>query len=917
MISDSAHEPTLSALGTVSEDAHKYRSLFDSNGMAHSEIEISTGRFTKVNDRFCRMVGYTFDELIGGMTFLDITHPDDRRATREAIQRLCETEANSVELEKRYLRKDGTVLWVRINSTVVRDSKGNPVKILKCAHEIMDRKRAEQVLLEMQEASDRQRRLYEAILTNTPDLAYVFDLNHRFIYANDILLRMWDKTWDEAIGKTCLELGYEPWHAEMHDREIEYVVSTKQSIRGEVPFKGSFGLRIYDYIFVPVLDASGNVEAVAGTTRDITELKIVHESLHASEQRVRLATEAVELGLWVWNLSDGQLMWENDQPYKIFGIDKEQAVISVDAFINDFLLPEYVDQFQSSVRDLDIGFSKFLFTCEIRRPDQSVRWIELNGRPMASEDGSMLMHGTVEDITDKKLAEESSHKVAESNAKFKTLFEQGNLLALVLSVDGTVIEVNRLAIESCGFKREDVIGFPFWDCGWWSPCRDLSASVRAATYQAAQGQIFRSEMKYFVADGSQRFVDLMITPVTDEDGNVLFISPTGTDVTERKALEDQILRQADELAEQSRRKDEFLAMLGHELRNPLAPIRSAVELLKSQDQVGDVAIQGHARAIIERQVDNLTKLVGDLLEVSRVLSGRIRLDLEPLDLKHSIQQALQTTSPLIEQKGHKVIVNLCSEPLWAHADPTRFEEILVNLINNAAKYTPDHGVIHIDCARNQLQGSIRVRDNGVGIDKELLPKIFDLFTQAERSLDRSEGGLGIGLSLARRLVEMHGGSIEVHSPPQDHSEGSEFAVMLPLIEPPKSEDAVPGFEAEPESRDLKVLVVDDNYDLVTVLTYALKAKGYEVHIARNGPDGLAAAQETLPDVVLLDIGLPGISGFDVASGIRATVSKPIRLIALTGYGRDSDIAMAREAGFDGHLTKPFHLHDLDRLMSPT
>jgi CheY-like chemotaxis protein/two-component sensor histidine kinase len=346
--------------------------------------------------------------------------------------------------------------------------------------------------------------------------------------------------------------------------------------------------------------------------------------------------------------------------------------------------------------------------------------------------------------------------------------------------------------------------------------------------------------------------------------------------------------------------------------------------LRLQERPGsENGIQREAREVIERQVTNLTKLVSDLLEVSRVVSGRIRLDRQTIDLNQVIEHAIQTVTPLIEQHKHALVLNLSSEPCWCDADPTRIEEVFINLLSNAAKYTPDGGRIDVSCEQphGENHAQVRVRDNGVGIDRELLPRIFDLFTQADRSLARSAGGLGIGLSLAHKLVDLHGGSIKVDSPPQSGGVGSEFIVRLALTSAPRRPEApVSTAEKSAKPEGVRVLVVDDNIDSATMLATLLRHAGYSVQAAYTGPDGLKVALQWRPDTVLLDIGLPGLDGYEVARRLRGDAvlgesGQKMRLIALTGYGRDTDIALAREAGFDEHMVKPIDLDKLNELMA--
>ena len=363
-------------------------------------------------------------------------------------------------------------------------------------------------------------------------------------------------------------------------------------------------------------------------------------------------------------------------------------------------------------------------------------------------------------------------------------------------------------------------------------------------------------------------------------------------------------------------------MLSHELRNPLAAIHCATPLLEPHGPAGgEDEVHSQARGIIERQTDNMTRMVNDLLEVSRVVSGRLRLDLHPVDLNRVLQHAIQTASPLIEQHRHSLTLHPSAEPLWIHADAMRIEEVFVNLLNNAAKYTDAGGRIEVWCepAGSGAEGmaQVRVRDNGMGIPPQLLPRVFDLFTQADRSLDRAQGGLGIGLTLVHRLVALHDGSVEAVSPPAGETQGSEFLVHLPMT----SATSAPGSEARntdahEKMEGLRVLVVDDNIDHAIMLATSLRQLGCSVQIADTGPEALKVGKEWRPQVMLLDIGLPELDGYAVARRLRADpATMAIRLIAVTGYGRDTDIQRARDAGFDGHLTKPVDLDALEQLMT--
>jgi signal transduction histidine kinase/integral membrane sensor domain MASE1/ActR/RegA family two-component response regulator len=374
--------------------------------------------------------------------------------------------------------------------------------------------------------------------------------------------------------------------------------------------------------------------------------------------------------------------------------------------------------------------------------------------------------------------------------------------------------------------------------------------------------------------------------------------------TERKRAEEALM-------EADRRKDEFLAMLAHELRNPLAPVRNALHVLRSPAADADAAAR--ARGVLERQVQHLTRLVDDLLDVSRVMRGRIELHKEPLDLGAAVARAVETVQPLMDARGHELTVELPAEPVPLEADLVRLAQVFANLLHNAAKYTEPGGDIRLSAAREDAGVVVRVRDNGVGIAADLLPHVFELFVQADRSIARSHGGLGIGLTVVRRLVEMHGGSVTAHSDGPDR--GSEFVVRLPVSAatlPPPGKSGGPGGPAPAR----RVLVVDDNADAADSLAQLLRLAGHEVRVAYDGPAALEAARTYRPDAVLLDIGLPGMSGYEVAKLLRTQPGpRPTLLVAVTGYGRQEDRRRSREAGFDVHLTKPVDPHELERVLT--
>ncbi|HZO15260.1 MAG TPA: ATP-binding protein, partial [Polyangiaceae bacterium] len=368
------------------------------------------------------------------------------------------------------------------------------------------------------------------------------------------------------------------------------------------------------------------------------------------------------------------------------------------------------------------------------------------------------------------------------------------------------------------------------------------------------------------------------------------------------------------LKEADRRKDEFLAMLAHELRNPLAPIRNAVQIFRAKGPPGP-ELQW-ATEVIDRQVHQMTRLVDDLLDMSRITRGKIELRKELVELGTVVESAVEACRPLIETWGHRLTVTVPPRPIRLYADPTRLAQVLANLLNNAAKYTNQGGRISLSAELASDEVILAVRDSGIGIQETMLPEIFDMFTQVERSVGRSEGGLGIGLTLVQRLVELHGGTVEARS--EGAGKGSEFIVRLPVATDAQREAAGEGpSEAEhAHAPTRRILIVDDNRDAADSLGMLLRMVGNDVHTAHDGLEALGAAATFRPHVVLLDIGLPKLDGYEVARRIREQEGGPaMMLIALTGWGQEDDRRRSREAGFDHHLTKPVEFKTLQRLLA--
>jgi PAS domain S-box-containing protein len=511
----------------------------------------------------------------------------------------------------------------------------------------------------------------------------------------------------------------------------------------------------------------------------------------------------------------------------------------------------------------------------------------------------------VADLTEHKRRE----RLAADEAMARSILERVADAVVVCDAEGKVLRASRTAHALCG---QNPVLKSFQEM---FPLTVLRPGVEEATSSALgldptwRTETLRGLEVRLARPGGRRF-DLLLSagPLVVAGGDTLGTVVTLTDITALREAQEELRQRAEALQEADRRKDDFLAMLAHELRNPLAPIRAALDVMRLQGVEDPHLRQG--RDVIERQTQQLTRLVDDLLEVARINSGKIKLRRAPVEVARVVSTAVEAMRPAMDAKRHALAVSLPDEPLWLDADFARLVQVIGNLLHNAAKYTDEGGRVRVSVAREGNEAVVRVRDSGVGIPPHMLARVFDLFTQVDRSLDRSQGGLGIGLALVRRLVVKHGGQVEARS--EGAGKGSEFVLRFPLIAPPAAESAR-GESARdsgtPPSR--RVLIVDDNADSAEMMGALMEVCGHSVRVALSGAAALESAREFRPEVVICDIGLPLMDGYEVARRMRAEPSLAgVRLVALTGYGRPEDLRRSHEAGFDAHLVKPFDLAKL-------
>jgi PAS domain S-box-containing protein len=531
--------------------------------------------------------------------------------------------------------------------------------------------------------------------------------------------------------------------------------------------------------------------------------------------------------------------------------------------------------------------------------------IDDSAAPIRNEQGEVS--GCVlifRDVTAQRLVERDKANQLLTARLLASIVETSNDAIISKSLEGTIQSWNTAAERLFGYTAEEAMGRHI---SLVIPPERLVEEEQIITKLRAGQRIEHFETERIRKDGQHITVSLTISPIKDEAGNVTGASKIVRDVTERKRLEDNLRTLAADLSENDRRKNEFLATLAHELRNPLAPMSNMLEVLKRSD--GDREILKRAHETIERQLDQMVRLVDDLLDLNRITHDRLELRRSEVELSSVIQQAVEVALPLIDAAGHKLTVELPDEPVYLDADRMRLAQVFGNLLNNSSKYTKAPGAILLSAKRVDDEVVVTVKDNGAGIPADKLDSIFDMFMQIEGTSDRSQGGLGIGLTLVKRLVEMHGGSIESRS--AGEGMGSEFIVRLPVLGrrliSPEHRTGVP--RATPARR---VLIVDDNQDSADSLAMLMQITNNEAYLAHDGVEAVEAIEKHRPEVVLLDIGLPKLDGHEVCRRVRKQPwGKDIVIIALTGWGQEADRRKSQEAGFDGHLVKPI---DYDKLV---
>jgi PAS domain S-box-containing protein len=925
-----------------------------------------------------QLFGYTANEAIGRPITLLIP-PERQDEERMILDRLRGGE-HIEHYETVRVSKSARRIDVSLTISPVRDASGQIVGASKIARDVSARKRAERRLdaqnkvtqaladsTDVREAAPKILRALCALLDWQFATLWLLDergsvlrcaetYQARSVHLPRFEAATRDLVFERAVGLPgrVWAAGAPLWIADVtqDDNFPRLAVAASEGLHAGAAFPillNDAVLGVMDLFSVEVRDRDDVVvqvmASIGSQIGQFIERKRAEAALRASEERFRLMADAVPSIIWT-AAPDGTLTYANKRCFEHCSVTPAEDARAWPELVPH---PEDRDRCVAAWTTALRNGAPYEVDVRYRRHDGVHRWFVTRAVPLPGPSGEIVQwFGSSTDIDDRKHAEEKTQFLADASAALANLNDKESALQNVanLAVDSfadlCLVDVQSLdgAVRRLAVSHVDPAKVEF--------VRDLDRRypIRASAPHGVRRVLRTGEPEWAASMPDELLVDLAI----DEDhlramrslglrsyicvplkshgqvlGAITFVTAesgrtygpgdvkAAEDLAHRTVIAIENVRLLASLKDADRRKDEFLAILSHELRNPLAPIRNAVQIFRAR--AGPIPEVQWATEVIDRQLHHMTRMIDDLLDVSRITQGKIDLRKEPVDLATIVNGAVETSRPLVEKWGHELRVTIPPRPIHVDGDPTRLTQMVSNLLNNAAKYTPHGGRIGLTADQEGDQVTIQVKDNGIGIPADMLPHVFDLFTQVGGSGARSGGGLGIGLTLVKRLTEMHGGSVVVRS--DGPGKGSEFVVRVPAAgtlgrKAPKDAESGP----LPAPTRVRLLVVDDNLDAADSLAMVLRIIGHEVETANDGIAAVGAAAAFHPDVILLDIGLPKMDGYDVARHIREQAGgADVILVALTGWGQEEDRHRSRAAGFDHHLTKPVDFKDLKKLLA--
>jgi PAS domain S-box-containing protein len=704
---------------------------------------------------------------------------------------------------------------------------------------------------------------------------------------------------DEIIG-SHFSVFYPPEAIERGLPALELVVAARE---GRFEDEGwrmrKDGTRFWANVVITALHSpDGTLKGYAKVTRDLTERRRHEESLRYNEMRFRTLVEGVrDYAIFMLD-PDGDVATWNAGAQQIHGFTAKEVI---GTHFSRLMIPDGTERDRAQ-KELNIAAREGRFQEEgwRQRKNRDTFYANVVITAIRDDRGRLLGFSKITRDLTERLRHEAALRLSEE--RFRLLVESVVDYAIAtLDDEGMITSWNSGAERITGYRGQDIVGRHFSRL---YPAEDVQANKPwlQLTQARERGRV-NEESWRIRSDGTQFWANNVIAALPGTDAPRFSYYLVTQDLSHR--------RNAENLADTAQRMHEFIAMLAHELRNPLAPIRNAVALMGRrglQDPLTE-----SMRQTIDRQSQNLTRIVDELLDVNRVARGQFTIEKQCIDLRDVLSRAVETSRPVIDARAHRLHLSIGGQPIDCFGDPMRLAQVVVNILNNAAKYTPDGGDIWLSVESSQSRVELRIRDNGRGIDRASLDRIFELFMQIDPATGSALGGLGVGLALVRRIVELHGGTVQALS--DGIGKGSEFVVRLPLSRRATLVPAAaPAESAAERLATHRILVVDDNVDAATSLASLMAAHGHEVRTAFDGPSAIAVGQDFVPGVAMLDIGMPGMNGYDVARALRTSMPECV-IIAVTGWGHDAAKRQSREAGFNHHLVKPVGESELLRLLA--
>jgi len=874
---DSSHDKSKGAAG---ESERLLRLITDRSPVLIAYIG-TDGTYKFVNKPYAERFGLRQQDLVG-RTIRDVLGEEAYASIEPYVDAALRGERGEFEME--LASGEMGAHYVRGAYEPEFDEVGQLAGFVTMVIDITDRKQAE-------ERISIEERFSDLMVNSLPGVFYLINDQGRFL--------RWNKHIEEVSGYSGEEISKMSAPDFFGEADKPMVAERMRQVftNGEATAEGNLvtksGGRI-PYFFTGRMIEFDHKPCLIGMGIDVTRRR----QAEMAQSYLAAIVESSDDVIVSMSL-DGSITSWNKGAERTFGYSAEEMVGKP---IRVLIPPELAQEEEEILGKIRGGMNVEHYETERMRIDGSRIQISATVSPIRSANGEIVGASEIaHDITERKREEDI---LRESEGRFRALADSAPVLVWMQDASG-VLFVNRAYLDFLGLGDQAVIRG--YDWAQYIHPEDREAYVAAYLDCLARRAPFDAEFRFRRHDGEYRWMRSVAVPRLTAEGEFLGHTGCSFDVHEAR-MAAAALREAD------RHKDEFLAMLAHELRNPLAPIRNAVQALK---MIGppDPQLQ-KLRDMIDRQVTHMSRLVDDLLDVSRITRNKIELRKERLELMTVIVRAVDASRPLIDARKHRLTVSLPPDPAPVEGDLTRLSQVISNLLDNAAKYTEEGGNISLTSENVGSRAVIRVKDDGMGIPSHILPHVFDLFTQADRSLDRSQGGLGIGLTLVRRLVELHGGSVEAHS--AGPGKGSEFVIYLPIATVAESTGVMAESEAAAGVTSVgrcRILVVDDNMDSAESMATLLKLGGHEVRVAYDGIAAMESALAFRPQVVLLDIGLPGLDGYEVALRLRrSNETKDMFLIALTGYGRTEDRVRALTSGFNYHITKPVDPGELDMII---